>query len=153
MYQREARYMVIVPTIVLVQQRCTCTCARYMSRYVFSVPGTIIVPGTTKLYLYVYLGVPWLASYQIFKESSVKPTPTVSQQSLTWIKAGTPAAAASGVGGPAPGAKASALGSPNLTALFALNEQISTKFKINKKQINLSFRANNKYIYCGVRPI
>ena len=45
-----------------------------------------------------------------------------------------------------------ALSSPNLTALVALNEQISTKFKINKEQTNRSSRANNKYIYCGVRP-
>ena len=42
---------------------------------------------------------------------------------------------------------APALGYPNPTALFAQNEQISTKLKLNKKQINLGFRANNKYIY------
>ena len=54
---------------------------------------------------------------------------------------------------PAAAAGWRALGSPNLTALVTLNEQISTKFKINKEQINLSSRASKKHIYSGVRPI
>ena len=29
----------------------------------------------------------------------------------------------------------------------------STKLKLNKKQLDLGFRANNKYTYCGGRPI
>ena len=43
------------------------------------------------------------------------------------------------------------LGSPNLTGLFALNDQISTKSKLIKKQIGAGFRANNKYPSCGLR--
>ena len=46
-----------------------------------------------------------------------------------------------------------ALGSPNLTVLFALNDQIPTKSELNEKHINLGFRASNKCNYFGARPI
>ena len=44
------------------------------------------------------------------------------------------------------------LGSPNLTALVALNERFSTKLKLNKKQINLGSRAKNKHNFLVRAP-
>ena len=48
-------------------------------------------------------------------------------------------------GGVVPAPKGVALGFRNLTVLFALNDQISTKFKLNKNQIYWSTANTIKY--------